>query len=456
MSDLEDRLRSWFASEVARAERDLPTTPVGAHRVHGRRRVPAFAVAGLTIAVVALALGLRPIVAPDAGKGPLRSPARTPLLAGETRFGSDGVPTVLNGEPVFEVGEARDQLSEGPGPLLVRGWYLPSNEGCLSEPAHPLLRDCGNGRLLPNRGSSMITGIELVVEPADLVRGKVVLRLHAGDPRAATCPPEQRARCERVVIVDEVAWANADPLAVRYADGIPVEIDGERVIRPHALADTQFDGDTRFLLGGWHGQSRWFGCGRLGEEHPLLDDCSPEWIAEAPGGPGAILMLAREIPDGPVVIRVHTNDPRSATCPELERLLCAERLVVDELVWAGDAVTKTEPLRIDNVVTALRQDIPDLTLKLDRPSRACDPGWPEVSWVSLRGTGITNVLAFPTIGDREAVDQNFRSSGWTGIDGCSVDLYGDPWHWVAVDNVMVSHTDANAERTRLRLEAMAP
>jgi hypothetical protein len=453
MSDLEDRLRSWFASEIARAERDLPTTRVGSPRVRGRSRIPV-AVAGLAIAVLALVVGLRPTVAPDIWKGPLRSPARTPVLAGDNLL--DGIPTFLNGEPVLAVVEARDRLFEEPGPLLVGGWYVPSNEGCASGAAHPLLRACGNGRLLPARGSSLVTGIELVVEPADLVRGKVVLRLHAADPRAATCPAEQRARCERAVVVDEIAWANADPLAVRYGDGIPVELDGERVIRPRALADIQPDGDTRFLLGGWHGQSQWFGCGRLGEEHPLLDDCSPEWIAEAPGGPGAILMLARNIPDGPVVVRVHSNDPRSATCPARERTVCAERLVVDELVWAGDVVTNTEPLRIHEVVTALRQDIPALTVKLDRPSRACDPGWPEVPWVSVRGTGITNVLVFPTTGDREAVDQNFRSSGWTGIDGCSVDVYGDPWHWVGVDNVMVSHTDANAERTRLRLEAISP
>ena len=456
MSDLEDRLGSWFASEVARAERELPTTRVGAPRVHGERRVRAFAVAGLAIAVVALAVGLWPVVAPDAGKGPLSSPARTPLLVGDTRYGSDGVPTFLNGEPVFEVGEVRDRLSEGAGPLLVSGWYMPSNEGCASEPAHPLLRDCGNGRLLPNRGSSIAHSIELVVEPAGIVRGKVVLRLHAGDPRAETCPAEQRARCDRAVVVDEIAWASPDPLAVRYADGIPVEIDGERVIRPRALADIQPGGDTRFLLGGWHGQDLWLGCGRLGETHPLLDDCSPEWIAESPGGPGAILMLARDVPDGPVVVRVHTNDPRSATCSQRERTLCAGRIVVDELVWAGDGLTNTEPLRIYNVVTALRQDIPALTVKLDRPSRACDPGWPEIPWVSLAGTGITNVLVFPTTADREAIDQNFRSSGWTGIDGCSVDVYGDPWQWVVVDNVMVSHTDSNAERTRLRLEGIAP
>jgi hypothetical protein len=67
------------------------------------------------------------------------------------------------------------------------------------------------------------------------------------------------------------------------------------------------------------------------------------------------------------------------------------------------------------------------------------------------------VLVFASIAAREAVDQNFGPTGWTGQDGCIVESDdAGSWHWVRVDNVMVSTSDALADRTRTRLEAIAP
>jgi hypothetical protein len=463
MSDLEGRLKSWFAGEVSRAERELASSKVRTARVRRRRPIPGLALAGLLVALVVVALALRPIiVSPNSGKGPVRSPTGTPTSGTHTVFGADGLPTTIDGEPVLRVPEAQSRLAASSSTrLLVGGWYSLLMMRCAfakDPPTSPLLPYCNPSRLSADP-EHVQAGLSVVPDSVPTSVGWVVLRVHTGDPRAFSCSASIRAQCEKAIVVDEVVWQNplpADPMAGRYLDGIPGDIDGEAVIRPQDLAGTELIGDATFLLGGWHGQDRWFGCGRLGETHPLLDDCSPEWIAEAPGGPGEILMLAREIPEGPVVIRVHTDDPRSATCPELERIRCAERLVVDELVWAGDAVTSAEPLRIDDVVMAMRQDIASFTVEVDRPSRACDPGWPDIPWISTSGSGVTNILVFPTIADREAVDQNFRSSGWTRLDGCSVYTYGDPWHWVSVENVMVSTSEALAERTRARLEAIAP
>lgn len=457
MTDLEERLRSWFASEVGRAQLDLATSKALTVRVHRRRPIPGLALAGLLVALIAVAVAVRPN-APDTGKGPINGPTTMPASGG-TVLGTDGMPTILDGEPVFRVADGQARLaSAGSTRLLIAGWYSVLHMRCrlgIDRPESPLLPTCSPARLSASR-EQVQAGLTIVPDGLPISVGRVVLRVHTGDARASSCSPPMRDRCEKAIVVDEVVWQDPDPMNGRYADGIPGEVDGEAVIRPQDLAGTESVGDSTFLLGGWHGQSRWFGCGRLGETHPLLDDCSPEWIADAPGGPGQILMLAREIPEGPIVIRVHTHDPRSATCPEHERIMCAERLVLDELVWAGDSLTTTEPLRIDDVVIALRQDLVSFTVEVDRPSRACDPGWPQVSWVAISGTGVTNILVFPSIAAREAVDQNFRSSGWTGINGCSVDVYGDPWHWVAVQNVMISTTDALADRTRMRLEAIAP
>lgn len=457
MSDIEDRLRSWFAHEVGRAERDLATSRVATTRVRDRRRVPVAAVAGLAVALVVVAVAVRPATSPEPGKGPNRSPASSPISERGVMLGADGLPTSIDGEPILRVEDAARSLPSATEPLSVAGWYEYSGQRCAAgaKKPHPLIPACGFDHLLPARNADPDAGLAVLPSRDGPAPGAVVLRLHMHDVRAATCLASRRPDCDRAIVVDEVLWQIPDPMTGRYADGIPGDISGETVVRVGDLPAGD-QGSGSFLLGGWHGQDRWFGCGRLGETHPLLDDCSPEWIADAPGGRGRILMQAREIQEGPLVIRVHTDDPRSATCPENERILCKERLVVDELVWAGDAVTNTEPLAIDDVVMALRTEISGLTVEVAQPSRTCDPGWPDISWVSISATGITNVMVFPTIAAREAVDQNFRSSGWTGLDGCSVDAYGDPWHWVAVDNVMVSTTDALADRTRLRLEALAP
>lgn len=244
----------------------------------------------------------------------------------------------------------------------------------------------------------------------------------------------------------------------RFADGIPGDIDDQPVNRAadaRAFANAYTDA-TPFLLGGWYVGPRPVSCPAPMDPHPLAWSCGPAMLGERPGTGVLVLGPAPKIPEGPVVIAAHVHDPAANACLPENRARCQTTIVVDRLVWAGDEVTNTAPISIQDVVTALRQDIAGFTVEVDRPARNCDPGWPRISWVSNSAIGVTNVLVFPTIADREAVDQNFRSGGWTGIDGCSVDVYGDPWQWVAVDNVMVSHTDANAQRTRLRLEAIAP
>jgi hypothetical protein len=327
-------------------------------------------------------------------------------------------------------------------------------------PQTPLLPYCNPARLSSD-AEHVQAGLSVVQDGIPTSVGWVVLRVHTGDPRAFSCSASLRAQCEKAIVVEKVVWQKPlppDPMAGRYLDGIPADIDGQLVMRVGDLTGAGGPPRGSFLLGGWHRGDRWFGCGRLGETHPLLDDCSPERIADTPGGAGPILVQARDIPEGSVVIRVHTNDPRSATCPDLERLLCAERLVVDALVWEGDALTDAEPLRIDDVVVALRQDVAGFAVEvaqIDR--RACDPGWPAIPWVSIAGLGAGTVLVFPTTRDREAVDQNFGPTGWTGQDGCIVESDdAGSWSWVSVDNVMVSTSDALADQIRTRLEAIAP
>jgi hypothetical protein len=233
----------------------------------------------------------------------------------------------------------------------------------------------------------------------------------------------------------------------RFADGIPSEIDGEPVMRPEDLADNEFAGDAPFLLGGWHGQDRWFGCGRVGETHPLLDDCSPEWIGDAPARRGPILMQARALPEGPVILRVHTNDVRSATCPE--RVRCAERLVVDELLWAGDAVTKSTPLQIGDVATAMDANL-DIGVEAIEMDRTCLRPMPPVIWRATGTSRIGLILVYPTVEAREEAERHppFIS----GCNGADVLIYVAPY--AVVDNVIV-YTKIDESTSDIERRALA-
>lgn len=611
MNDLEERLRSWFANEVGRAERDLATSRAMPARGRRRRPIPGLALAGLLMALVAVAVAVRPNVAPDAGKGPTSGPAssRGPVPSGATVvFGPDGIPTKIDGETVLTPAEAvihaRNATTDRP--FLVGGWYRPwatgrgcrpdsgtwtdwrilvRQDGCaflsidseqrgnadregalaaieagtalevsagdrewgllvarvhvhdtraaecpersraecdgmavidevvwrpstyangipreingervllMDEAYGPLTRPDGPQRMLvggwysdhpmpcPSQSGTPVSplvprcsgaqlsetlepgGLTIAVVPdrTDIPRGRVVLRVHTGDPRASSCPEPDRPYCERAIVVDDVVWRKPlAPLAGRFPDGIPMVIDGEPVLRAvdaRNVADGQTDASS-FLVGGWYIGPQPVPCPAPIDRHPLAWSCGPAMLGERPATGALALGPGPTISEGPVVVAVHVHDPSASGCLPENRARCEMTIVVDRVVWSGDEVTNTAPLRIQDVVMALRQDIAGFTVEVGLPGWAtCDPGWPDVSWVSTSATGVTIVLVFPTIADREAVDQNFRSSGWTGIDGCSVDTYGDPWHWVAVDNVMVSTTDALAERTRMRLEAMAP
>jgi hypothetical protein len=194
------------------------------------------------------------------------------------------------------------------------------------------------------------------------------------------------------------------------------------------------------------------------DRHWLSWGCGLRKVGERPATGTLAFGPGPEIPDGPVIIEVHVHDSGASECLPENRARCEMTIVVDRVAWAGDEVTNTEPLLIHHVVMALRTDIAGFTVEvaeIDR--RGCDPGWPEISWVTRSATGIGTVLVFASIAAREAVDQNFGPTGWTGQDGCIVESDdAGSWHWVRVDNVMVSTSDALADRTRTRLEAIAP
>jgi hypothetical protein len=115
---------------------------------------------------------------------------------------------------------------------------------------------------------------------------------------------------------------------------IPSQVAGERVYRAADLAIVPTSG-TSFLFGGPVTHSSLYGpCPSGGDStaqnQGLLASCDGVAIDSLPvswiGGSYA--------PDGElVIVRVHENDPRAASCvPEL-RAKCAAAIVVEAVVW---------------------------------------------------------------------------------------------------------------------------
>ncbi len=188
------------------------------------------------------------------------------------------------------------------------------------------------------------------------------------------------------------------PLATRYADGIPLSVDGERVLRlPIALA---LDAGSTLLVGGWYlGPD----CGGLGHG----GSCPRGRFADTPAGfsrRGGSVDLARlvEIGAGPRVLRVRTSDSAcvGAACPPL--------LLVDEVVWAGDPLTEAGPIDVVPLMSALSFAFPDMAPTPYRDLAQCPMPWPPQTYLSTAG-GPRLTLIFPSTQDREDAQAGIRA-----------------------------------------------
>lgn len=475
MSDIEDRIRSWFASEVGRAERDLATSRATWARVRRRRPIPRAALAGLLVALVVLAVAARPNVAPDAGKGPVRSPTSVPHASGGlVAFAPEGIPTVIDGVRVLSVVEAiaHAQAATNDEPFVVGGWWTPSGARCApaARRIHPLISICSDGSIQSGPSFSS-DGLAIVSPDEPIYAGPIVVQVHTRDPRAKTCPADRRDSCLRAVIVDRVLWRPAVPVVMhRASDGIPTEIAGEGIYRASHLGAFRLEPGA-FLVAGWaaSGDSRPCPAIRLGPSIPVPPtQCTASLLADERDGPG-LLLPDVPLPRGPVVLRVRLVP--EAACPAGYKCKALPRVTpVEEFVWAGDTVTATDPLTIAAVFTVLREELGDVWVNVQpgliRPGN-CDPRFPSSTWRAAGTDAVGYVVLFPSVAARAAGEANFHVDGYSGIgaDGqpCRV-IQDGTWRWVAVDNVLVQvlsnptgiAADALAERIQGRLEAIAP
>jgi hypothetical protein len=151
-------------------------------------------------------------------------------------LGSDGIPTQIDGQRVYRVGEQAEWQNLSGG-FLVGGYAYDEVESCptiLPQPSAEadLLGQCGGIKLAPAANENQAFGLPMLAPVGtDLLDGlngwlggpAIVMRVHTHDPEAAACSADKRAACEAAVVVEGVVWsarpsANATPIpAVTYA-----------------------------------------------------------------------------------------------------------------------------------------------------------------------------------------------------------------------------------------------
>jgi hypothetical protein len=247
--------------------------------------------------------------------------------------------------------------------------------------------------------------------------------------------------------------ASSPPLAAgTYPGGIPRSIGGEPVLigldEQQRLADAT--DATRFLVGGWFDSHVMNICsGGIGpsDPNPLGARGCPRYQVNGVAGRLYVpTALAMPEVDQPIVMRVHTHDPGAETCWDVPA--CRQRLVVDEVVWSGDASTSAGPFgpnaaisqvmsiafadqrrQPDNSITYVDEDI--FTLPI-----ACPAPWPTLLF-GIHGEPRLGLLAvFADTAARETFERAMDPA--TGIS-CLADgfeRHGQP-RWISRDNTLV-------------------
>ena len=251
-------------------------------------------------------------------------------------------------------------------------------------------------------------------------------------------------------------------VGARYADGIPSRLDGAPVLRPTSIAASAPGDDSSFLIGGW---SFDFGaiviaCSLMVVVPPPYGPrCGTQFLAETPTYGGEVLVLldrwTSAIPAGPVVLRVHRHDRRAETCTPEARNACESMAVIEAAVWTGDDVTAALPITAIQAVNRLVGADPafasaDLStiggvseVTHPVPIKLCVAPYPLLTW-TVSGSKIDTLLVFPSVAAREAVDQDFRASGFVGTSSegavSCVAIFDAAFShtWVSGENVMVA------------------
>ncbi|MFI5258126.1 MAG: hypothetical protein ACHQ01_00730 [Candidatus Limnocylindrales bacterium] len=170
---------------------------------------------------------------------------------------------------------------------------------------------------------------------------------------------------------------------LRYGDGIPQVWQGQPVLRwTDALArrSTATD-DTPFLAGGWLDIP--VGASSCPASHADPSAPPTTWISNGgcqfnyvstdagsqpttQNGVTTFRFYKGNLTSGPAIMRVHIHDPRATQCGYQEAI-CDDMIVVDDVVWTGDAATAPHPLSVAQVIAAATVVSPTSGLRAPAP-----------------------------------------------------------------------------------------
>ena len=220
------------------------------------------------------------------------------------------------------------------------------------------------------------------------------------------------------------------PGIVRYLDGLPTSIAGERVYRLDAALTLARE--RAVLVGGWYVGPECLWPSRCVRQ--LTD--SPATLAFA--GESVALAGLDDVARGPYVLRVTRDDD----CADSTDRECYPVFDVLEVAWHGDLFTRASPVQPGPLLGALKFAFPELRAEPFRDLARCPVEWPPQTYRSITG-GPRMIVVFPSVDDRLALETAIRTN-WpqpASYPGAQcLDQFmdqGRPAGWISEDNVMV-------------------
>lgn len=152
------------------------------------------------------------------------------------------------------------------------------------------------------------------------------------------------------------------PVTARYVDGLPSQLGDAVVHRAGDALDyaaSQVDA-TAFLVTGWVTflDGVYF-CSAFANNRDWLHECPAASFSNTAGASDTVFTgritfhnVLDGLASGPVVAVVHVHDPRAAQCGDAAAA-CDRMMVVDRIVWHGDAATAPRPITEAGVSRAL-------------------------------------------------------------------------------------------------------
>jgi hypothetical protein len=266
-------------------------------------------------------------------------------------LGADGIPTQIDGQPVYLVDDQPEWQSLTSSFLLAAypdiymgsglGWSMKMGPNTNTAEDDLLGSTASLGSLTGSRTDTLLVAAKSPALDSFFAWSgwAVVVRVHTHDPEVAQCGADKRARCDAAIVVEAFVWPT-----------VPSEINGEPVRRATELDSLRAAGaltNGSFLLGGVvrvQAAGVMAGpCASYGSfaEQQLLETCHPQvWIDGELIAPDSNI----DQPNGEVVVaRAHIDDPLAAQCPAAERAQCQAAIVVESVVWASNPYSPATP-----------------------------------------------------------------------------------------------------------------